>query len=334
MRPRTQTAFTLLEVILAMTIFGLVTLGVLATFRTATRSYERSGRAMAGLQSARAIQDTIGRDLRSAFLVNETNYGVRLPGNESQSDAPPPVLPESGTGSSADPLSYGQAGLVEDQIEYDSSLEADLSFTLTGGTGKDELSFVRRLRPVASSRVPPPGALVRVTYTVDGDDRLVRRTQIVYGEAALYYPEPGMTREEAEQARRDQIVFEEPKEEFLAEGVEVFDVRCIHWADGQWLATDQWDSSEVRARDPLADQSLPEDDPNAGLFNALRDRTPEDGLPAALEVHLGLRDALGGRTRLSRLLIPIPPAQETWAPPDPQLMESIERSQRRQRRGE
>jgi len=62
-------AFTLLEVLLAMSILALVTVGILMTFRTAARTYERSDGLMISLQATRAVSDSVGRDIRATFTL-------------------------------------------------------------------------------------------------------------------------------------------------------------------------------------------------------------------------------------------------------------------------
>jgi hypothetical protein len=312
-------------------IFGLVTLGVLSTFRTATRAHERSGRMMVTLQTSRAVQDTLARDIRAVFLVNETNYGVQLPEVERDSGLSTTATTTQDTLTARQGLvdyTVGQSSDLLTEEDYtDSSLAADLYFTVTDGGETDSISFVRRMRSIESRRAQP-WALACLTYSVKGEE-LVRSVAPVYGAQRPLEVLEGETVEEARDRQREETVREEPKEETLADGVEVFDVRCVYWESDEWVAAEEWDSSGRDHRNALGAYALDITDPNYSQVSALIDAMPEDGLPAALEITLGLRDPIGSRVRISRLLVPVQAAQETWSPPDESLVEALERSSRR-----
>jgi hypothetical protein len=312
---------------LALVIFGLVTIGILATFRTAVRSYERSGDAMAAVQTVRAVTDALSRDLRAAFLINETNYGIALPTEETDANRDAGVLNPSqsltgvgNTGSGIiDLAAQYEEQLVTDQLIIDPSLDADMTFTVTDGGEADTVSLVRRLRSMTSRRAQPWG-LVRLTYSVN-DGRLVRSVDSVCTETQVAIPLPGETLEEArERTLREAPAPPEPREEVLASGVEIFNVRCAYWMEEGWLLADEWNSSEKKHRNPLAISDVEVGDPNYPALLAALERVAEDGLPAALEVHLALREEGTGRRRVNRMVIPLMAAQETWTPPDENLL--------------
>jgi prepilin-type N-terminal cleavage/methylation domain-containing protein len=339
----TRPAFTLLEVLLALTIFALVTVGVLLTFRTATRTYERSERTMAAVQAVRALGDQLTRDIRATFLVTETNYGVRLPPSERQSrvvevvgDWESDILQRHLEELEAQGIEYRVWRSDDDVTEEDrpdGRLEADLRFTVRDGGDRDSVSLVRRLRSMTSRRAQP-WALVRLTYAVEGN-RLVRREERAFQE------ELGITEENVAhlRAQAEEGIFEVSEflgrleEELLLgrettatdqvfiDGVETFDVRCVHWADDAWVVSEDWDSGERRHRNSLKESPVEFGDPNFAVVTSMIENMPEDGLPAALEMLLGIREPHSGRVRHTRLVIPLHGAQETWTPPDPQLME-------------
>jgi prepilin-type N-terminal cleavage/methylation domain-containing protein len=66
-RARGQSGFTLLEVILAMTLLSMVTGIVYAAFHLAVRSVEKGQMAVVGAQRARAASDVIRRQVKSMF---------------------------------------------------------------------------------------------------------------------------------------------------------------------------------------------------------------------------------------------------------------------------
>jgi len=88
MRRTATPAFTLLEVMLALLIFALVTIGILTTFRTASRAYERSDRTMGALLACsddpqrvwqenelllmRTVSDQVSVAVKHARLFHET----------------------------------------------------------------------------------------------------------------------------------------------------------------------------------------------------------------------------------------------------------------------
>lgn len=329
--------FTLLEVLLAMVIFGLVTVSVLMTFRTATRTYERSGQAMEALQAVRAVTDRLGRDLRGTFLVNETNYGVPLPQEERRADGPG-VTPEDFEAREEArrrleaqgivDFSLGQSeGLLTEEQLSDPSLDVELQFTVEDGGESDRVTLVRRHRPAAppgetAARRSAPWGLSRLTYFVD-EEQLIRETAPVFREVGFFAPRPGETLDEARARFEEENPPPEPRREVMAQDVVLFDVHCLFWADGEWRVCDQWDSEAQQFRNPYTVTDIVPGDAAYPMLRSLLDALPPDGLPSAVEVTLGLRDRLSGRVRTSRLLVPVLAAQETWAPADPRLLQSL-----------
>jgi prepilin-type N-terminal cleavage/methylation domain-containing protein len=325
---RVPRAFTLLEVLLAMVIFALVSVSVLMTMRTATRSYERSGKMMEGLQTMRAVSDTLSRDLRSVFLIDETNYGIALPADETVAEETATSgldeatrervrqrLAEQGI---VDYSLEQMDSLVTDQDLDDPGLTEDLSFVVNDGGETDSVSFARRLRSMTSRRAQPWG-LSRLTFSVEGE-RLVRSSAPVFGVTQTVVPEPGESYDEAEARQAAENPPPEPTREDLAEGVTAFDVHCLFWADGGWKIADAWNSEDKVFRNPYAASPIQPGDANYPALLTAQENEPKDGLPAALEVLIGLREPSSGQVRTSRLLIPLVSAQETWAPADQNLL--------------
>lgn len=317
--------FTLLEILLALVIFGLVTLGILTTFRTASRAYERSGRTMVTLQTVRAVRSALSRDLQSVFLVTETTYGASLPQSEQEEGhlgVDTALIEARARAEERGIVDYSLTEMrdVLDEEDFDDpSLSADLLFRVEDGGELDTVVFMRRLRSLDTVRAMPWG-LVRLTYLVKGE-QLVRSIEPVFFEERPFVIYPDETLEEAEARHEAERVRVEPREETVVEGVTMFDVQCVFWADGAWVSTPEWDSELREQRNPYVDSPIEMGDPSYDALTRTVSGLPVDGLPAALEVHLGLRHGVTGRPMNTRMLIPIPPAQETWIPPDERLLE-------------
>jgi hypothetical protein len=175
-----------------------------------------------------------------------------------------------------------------------------------------------------NTRRAQPWGLARVTYELEGD-QLVRRSEPIYRRVEDVIPYEGESLAEAEARVEEELALleeEDAKTEPLADGVEIFDIRCVHWADDSWVVSDDWDSRDKSKRNSMTSTTIVDGDPNYPLYLAQMERVPEDGLPSALEIVLGIRDPLSGRLRNSRLVVPLAAAQETWTPLDDRLVDS------------
>ncbi len=326
---RARPAFTLLEILLAMTIFALVMISVTMTFRTASRSYERSARSIDALQRARGVVDVLSRDLRSAFLITETRYGALLPANEHDSARfSPPPTPGELDALQEDRTIRDANEILEENEFRDLSLNPGLGLMVVDNGEFDAIRFTRRLRSLTGRRTQP-GGIVEVTYQVRQVDRedeastwiIERLSTPIFDIHSPYVRYADETAEEAIYRIAAEVVpEEEPESEMLASGVRMFDIRCIHWAGGEWaVSSDGWDSGARVHRNSLVEVTLDEDDPNRGALNAAQDQMLPDALPAAIELTLELAEP-GGRVRHSRHVIPVASALETWMPPDPRLV--------------
>jgi prepilin-type N-terminal cleavage/methylation domain-containing protein len=317
--------FTLLEILLALVIFGLVTLGILTTFRTAARAYDRSGRTMITLQTMRAVRTALSRDLHSVFLVTETTYGASLPQSERDEGrlgVNTELIEARARAEERGIVDYSLTEMrdVLDEEDFDDpSLTAQLLFRVEDGGDSDTVVLMRRLRSMDTVRAMPWG-LVRLSYSVKGEE-LVRSIEPVFFEERPMVIYPDETVEEAEARHESELVRVEARQETVVDGVTMFDVQCVFWADGAWVSTPEWDSELREQRNPYVDSPIELGDPSYDALTRTVGGLPLDGLPAALEVHLGLRHRVTGRTMSTRMLIPIPPAQETWIPPDERLLE-------------
>lgn len=73
MRLKSEVAFTLIELIVAITIFSIVAVAVYSTFNTGLSSYKKTEIFAKLYQQSRSILDMIAQDLRNSFAYNQTD---------------------------------------------------------------------------------------------------------------------------------------------------------------------------------------------------------------------------------------------------------------------
>ncbi|MEN6625368.1 MAG: type II secretion system protein [Candidatus Sumerlaeia bacterium] len=199
MRPRRAThgplaAFTLLEVILAVTIFGLTMIALTAVMRTGARSWS-VGHALSELmQTVRVSQDVVVRDLNNICYRNETDYNetfrnqIERVGAEVISRSPhDPLHPyrnfDSSMLSQFEPGARGRHDNTSSIFLDEITPPIDLSFRGTA----DRLSFVRR-QSTSWGEAESAWGLRRITYYVK-DKVLYREETDPFG----FRPGAGLT---------------------------------------------------------------------------------------------------------------------------------------------
>jgi len=307
--------FTLLEVLIATTIFSLVATALYTTFRVGVRAYESGEKEIVRMQHARVIFDTISRDLRSVYSLPETSYNKNLRNSLARFEQ---LKLRAETEGRLDEFLFGDRNNPDDQgapNPYDSFIEINLDFKATDGGGMDSMTFVRYQYDDGVTRIQP-WSLGRITYSVENGE-LVR------------------TEEDVFQPRKDKEgnVIEEklPRREVLARGLVKFDVHFGYFRDGDWMESDDWDSTAKRYRNPM--EELDEEDPLYQEKSRWEQMKPVDGLPAFVRVKLEIEDeghkrsarvaaaadenadtAQRGSRRIYSSLIRIPTAQENYIP--------------------
>ncbi len=68
----------MLEVMVAVTIFSLISVIIFSVFRTSMRSHEIGVRESEQIQRARFIVDSLERDINNIFFRDETSYNVQI----------------------------------------------------------------------------------------------------------------------------------------------------------------------------------------------------------------------------------------------------------------
>jgi prepilin-type N-terminal cleavage/methylation domain-containing protein len=343
--PRPRRGFSLLEVMVAVTIMGIVMGALIVTFRTGIRGWRMGHNTSEIFQTARITRDVLLRDLHNLTFRDETEYNrtfrkhfetmmgsqyrqVRERGRTRRSDTdddqPPSPLEMLDFQSMAPPI--------------------DLSFRVDDNGRLDKLTFVRWQRPTTHAPKEVWG-LRRLTYFV--------REQILYRQEKdpFEFRPSGMLHQLSlnNEAYRD-LMMQLPSaeadaqhqgrvwglpdslrlnvEEPLCEGVEMFDVTLGYFKRGQWQEVPDWDSSARHYRHPPEEEELEQftelidrrSNQQTGIFSILMQNEivqMTDKLPGYLAIQLGLRPS-GGQGRLYSYTIfySIPQAQETDSNPE------------------
>lgn len=330
--PCTRRGFTLMEIMLAVTIFAMVATAIYSTFRVGVRAWEAGRKEITRMQQARIVFDTMSRDLRSVYYRAETSYNSSLRSELNRFQQQWMQAQNEGT---MDDFLYGDPDDPDDEgaiNPYSRYIEIDLGFQANDNELKDTLSFVRYQYDDGVTMIQPWG-LGRITYTAD-DGKLIRTEEDVI--------EP-MKDIEGE-------VLEEkiPREEVLAKGVVQFDLQYGFFFDEDWMEAMDWDSSEKRYRNPAEDLEEEFGNEYDDDFNPqdpeyrealMRERMkPEDGIPAYVRITLELeelsedfrtranedenkrksdsskKEEKRGRTEVFSTIVKIPSAQENYLP--------------------
>ncbi len=330
MEDKKKTGFTVLEILVAMTIFSMVTLVVFSVFSAAIRSQRPAKRETNMLARSRFAMDSIERDLTNVFFRDETSYNQNI---RRQIEAMEAQRADAEYTNDWDNF-YSQYGNPADDEEegqvgnpYDKGRIIDLQFT----GEKDSLTFTVQKKFEVGSPYRPFG-LAKVKYFVEKgnlirrDDSLEPAPRNIFGESLAKKTPPSYT--------------------VVAEEVQSFQVRYVYWFDNQWYEVETWSSSNrtirnahflmgdyEHRRSEYDDNSTPQFDANGnrisgGANQSLRpgdpgwneylndqESEPLDRLPAEIRIRLviGPKDNKKRQVPFQRL-IRIFPAEETYTP--------------------
>ncbi len=315
--------FTLLEVMLAVTIMALISIAVINVFNVATDSFKSGNRETLVLQRARFIFDTLDADLKQIHFEPETSYNVNarteiekhqqlmLEAEETNDfDQFEKIYGEKDERNENDPEHIGNP--------FEKFVLIDLQFIGEDGEDFDTATFSTKTSLSEGARYFPYGTK-RVRYAVDGGF-LIR------------------TEDSIKAAPRDwlgEIQEKEvpPEHTILAKGVEKFDLQYGFWVDNSWFEANSWNSAGKQIRNSnfiLGDYDFEEEgtadnfsstDANIGFGSdgwndSLNDarNEPFDGLPAYIRISVTLRDPEdenGKKLNISKIL-QVPGSTETW----------------------
>lgn len=308
-KKRHNKAFTLLEVLLAITIFSLVVVSLYTTFQVGLRAYSSGQKEIDRMQHSRVLFESLSRDLRSVYYSPETAYNINLRRSltrfqeELMKAEMEGRIDEFLNGVEDDPKNPGARN------PYESGLEIDLQFKGENSDKLDRLTFVRYQYDDGITRIQP-WSLSRIEYYVE-DDTLIR------SEEDIIQPMKDLEGVEIEE--------KVPRKDPLAKGVKKFNIQYGYFYQDDWMMADDWESSAKRYRNPLME--LDEEDPDYPEKLKQEQLKPEDGLPAFVRISMDIvepdknksvgknpRDKKKGRTLSFTTLVRIPTAQENYLP--------------------
>ncbi|HPB32423.1 MAG TPA: prepilin-type N-terminal cleavage/methylation domain-containing protein [Candidatus Sumerlaeota bacterium] len=322
---RGEGAFTLLEVLLAVSIFAVLASALYSTFRVGVRSYELGRHEVDRMQYARVIFDTMSRDFRSIYYRNESDYNrtARNILSRYQQEWQQAVFDGSFDDFIRSFSSTSDSSEEEDARPnpYEMFLEIDLAVKAQNGEQGDNLSFVRYQYDDGITRTQP-WALGRIKYSVE--------------DGVLYRSEEDII-EPLKDLEGNPLEEKIPKKEALAREVVSFDLRFGFFHGEEWMEAEDWDSGARRYRNPAEDLALEFGDENGVISDPadpeylerlkMEERKPPDGLPAFVRVTVEINDERKpprdlpegesrkpGRTRIFSSLVRIPSAQENYMP--------------------
>lgn len=344
-RPRLRTGFSILEILVAMTIFALVTTIIFTVFRTAIRTQTAGERELEAIQRGRVVFETLERDVANLFFRDETSYNVQI-GNMLESMERERLLAEE-TGNwdnfralYGDPFKQRDRRRRSRDDEEQATLGdpfkrgrlIDLQFQGTDGGDSDSLHFAIHT-PLTLGDIYQPWGLQRVNYRLDNgilvrvvDSVESNRTDLM-GNILAKASTPDVTR--------------------LAENVKVFDVRYAFWFDNQWYEVKEWSSARRQIRNsnyllaPYDEDRFGSRENNAavllpgdpGYNERLNFEESEllDRLPAYIRVRLVIADAARPeRTRTLQRILRIAGSEETYTP-NPNITEEERDAEREER---
>ncbi len=346
LRPHGATrGFSVIEILVAATIFSLVSTVVFMVFRGAVRSQEVGVRETEIMQRARYTMSSLQRDTTNIFFRDETSYNVTISRLIEQMESERIRAEQTGDwqpffdmyGDPDDPRTREAAAVGN---PWEQGRVIDLQFQGTPGSNTDTVSFAV-YSPLRLGSHYNSWGLSRVTYRVDNSILLRIEEPVEVNPRNIY----------GEVLERRQP----PRIAKLAEGVEEFKLRYAFWYDHQWYETSDWSSTRRQTRNPrfiLGDHGIGDD---MGLgFDALQQgrndgqlrpgepgwneflndqrSEPLDRLPAYMRVHLGLTDPDDpGRIARFETVLRVYPSEETYAPMEELLDERQREYERRVR---
>ncbi len=315
---RGNRAFTLLEIMIAVTIMALISLAVMQVFRTGTVTYKFGNRDAMVLQRARYVFDSFEKDVKSVYYLDEDEYNEELT-QEIERFQEDLIKKQEGELSNRewDDL-YGPDGEFGDP--FDQGVLIDLQFFGEDHGEKDSITFARSYPSEIGSTYVPWG-LARIHYTVDGDF-LIRTVETVEANPRDVDSEGVIIHEKEEK----------PTHSIVARGIEVFDLSYGFWSDGQWFESTQWTSSSKSYRNPnhllgdyddedyqrvgennVRDNDSDDSDELDDRFDSDPEQESYDGPPAYVRMRIVISDPEnpGRKTELARIFR-VPISMETW----------------------
>jgi len=312
-----RSAFTLIEILLAVTIFGIISLAVYSTFRVGLKSYESDRQQMEITQTARVVFDTLARDLRALYYLSPNWYNQdlihRLQFRELQKLQAAQLT-----------ATLPHREQKDKKEEPMPGVPIDLTIVAVDHEQGDTLTFVTKQENWGGTLPVEPWGLARVKYSVQDGNLFRQEDSVIVDQVPSFQyqpPKPPPDRRNRDSAEEpppptpesaDHYLEKTPRE-LVARHVKMFDLRFGYWTEEGWFEAPDWIAHERRYRN--APVEVDPKDPNAEMIR-MRDRArPTDDIPAYVSVTLVLgygRD--GSRTQVFRSRLRLLSSLETHEP--------------------
>jgi len=310
--PGRNAAFTLLEVMLAVFILTLVMLSLFMLLSQSTRTFQRVTVRSDILYNARGAMDTLSRDFRNIYYIDESSYNITARNMADRlRNRATDITYQSLRGSESDnrykDREARRSGLLdhrntdEDDEEFLLPPEIDLTFVGSDAQRIDQVSFTT-YQPNPPQGFYMPWGLRRVHYLVQGGN-LIRTEEDVFKENL---------------GPNGEIVAKpNPKPERLATNVAEFNIEYGFWYDGEWRLADDWQSSQSQRRFTKPEGDHEDWGLTVEQYQEFMGRIPPDDLPAFVRISLSFSPApnrKGGGLTHFRKTFRLYPSQETFFP--------------------
>lgn len=316
-------AFTVLEVLVAITIFSIVSLVVFSVFGAAIRSQRIGDREAQMLARGRFALDAMERDLTNMIFREETAYNIAITQAVEEMERQRLLAEQSGRfedffgnyGDPSDPRSLRDARIGN---PYDKGRIIDMQVIGKDSGRTDSLTFTVH-HPLAPGTPYRPFGMAKVKYFVE-KGQLIRSADSIeaaprnqFGESFAKPEPPDFTR--------------------LADNVKEFDLSYAFWFDNQWYEVREWqstnrlirnaknmqgdyrDGSRDRMRQSETIGQIRPGDPGWNQFVNDQLSEPLDRLPALIRARLTLADAdNSARTVTLQRIFRVFASEETYEP--------------------
>jgi len=320
--------FTLLEIMVGVTIFGIISVAIVATFRTGLKSYESGREQMALTQTARSVFELMSRDLRALYYQRPVDYNQDMI-HRFQFLQVQRLQMQQMAGASDQRIGRSRdrrSGARPDEKKSD-IIGVPVDFTIIGADTEkgDSLTFVTA-QPNLGTTPIQPWALARVKYTIQDGSLFRAEGPVTVDELPSFQSQPlvipGMTPENETQPENEEPATPESADRYLkdapqelvARNVKVFDLRYGYWTPDGWFEAPDWMAHERRYRN--SGEKIDPNDPNAAFLRQRDIMRPTDDVPAYINVTVSL--AYGkdnAQTRVFRSRIRMLRSQEVYEPP-------------------
>ena len=321
---RKSQGFTLLEIIVGVTIFGIISIVIFSVFRGAIRSTRIGEREAATLQKTRVALDTFERDIVNLMFRDETSYNVAIAGALSDMEVARLRAEELQDWTEFYAL-YGNPEKPDEKGSIGNPMERgrmiDLQFVGKDAAESDSITFTIQSPYRIGVASPLPLGLARITWQV-ADGTLTRKEESVFAPLKI---EPGMP-----EPLVTPVPPPPPRLDFMAENVRTFNLDYAFWYDNQWYEIADWDSTRRQIRNARylkgtyeddQEEDRPEDgtlrpgDPGWNQYLNDLDTEPLDRLPAYVRLRMTVAsDKTSERVVTIERIFRIAGAEETYAP--------------------